>query len=69
MPSYSYLFILRKIQGERSDEALDLSGVDAPKSGYEVIPTSAAKNLVAYLLSLRHDYPLPEAPVKKEASK
>ena len=65
MPSYSHLFSLRKIQGQRSDEALNLTGADAPKQGYEVVPTAEAKNLVAYLLSLRHDYLLPEAPVKK----
>jgi len=65
MPCFSHLFLTRKIQGQRSDEALDLTGEDAPKDGYEVIPTSDAKNLVAYLLALRHDYPLPEAPVKK----
>jgi cytochrome c oxidase cbb3-type subunit II len=69
MPSYSYLFTVRKIQGQRSDQALDLTGADAPKPGYEVVPTADARNLVAYLLSLRHDYPLPEAPVKKEAAK
>jgi cytochrome c oxidase cbb3-type subunit 2 len=65
MPSFGSLFVTRKIQGQRSDEALDLTGSDAPKEGYEVVPTSEAKNLVAYLLALRHDYPLPEAPVKK----
>ena len=65
MPSFSHLFAVRKIQGQRSDEALELAGADAPKEGFEVVPTSEAKNLVAYLLSLRHDYPLPEAPVKK----
>ena len=65
MPSFSHLFTLRKIQGQRSDEALDLSGADAPAAGYEVVPTAEAKNLVAYLVALRHDYPLPEAPVKK----
>jgi cytochrome c oxidase cbb3-type subunit 2 len=69
MPSYSYLFEVRKIQGQRSDEALDLTGSDALKEGYEVVPTAEAKNLVAYLLSLRHDYPLPEAPVKQGAAK
>jgi len=68
MPSYSHLFSLRKIQGQRSDEALNLTGADAPKQGYEVVPTAEAKNLVAYLLSLRHDYPLPEAPLKKAAA-
>ena len=65
MPCFSDLFLVRKIQGQRSDDALNLTGADAPKEGYEVVPTADAKNLVAYLLSLRHDYPLPEAPVKK----
>jgi len=65
MPCFSDLFLIRKIQGQRSNEALALTGADAPQEGYEVVPTADAKNLVAYLLSLRHDYPLPEAPVKK----
>jgi hypothetical protein len=34
----------------------------APPAGYEVVPTDDAKNLVAYLLSLRADVPLYEAP-------
>lgn len=68
MPCFSHLFLTRKIQGQRSDEALNLPSDDAPKEGYEVIPTADAKNLVAYLLSLRHDYPLPEAPVKKNGA-
>lgn len=61
MPSYAHLFTVRKIEGGRSAEALDLGGDVAPRSGYEVVPTAEAKNLVAYLLSLRHDYALPEA--------
>lgn len=65
MPSFSHLFQVRKIQGQRSAEALELTGAAAPREGWEVVPTAEAKNLVAYLLSLRHDYPLPEAPVKK----
>ncbi len=65
MPCFSDLYLIRKIQGQRSNEALALTGDDAPQEGYEVVPTADAKNLVAYLLSLRHDYPLPEAPVKK----
>lgn len=64
MPSFSYLFTLRKIEGQRSADALDLEGADAPKPGYEVVPTADARNLVAYLLAQRHDYALPEAPVK-----
>jgi cytochrome c oxidase cbb3-type subunit II len=67
MPSFRHLFQVCKIQGERSTEALDLQGADAPKPGYEVVPTAEAKNLVAYLLSLRQDYPLPEAPLKNGA--
>jgi cytochrome c oxidase cbb3-type subunit II len=61
MPSYANLFVVHKIEGQRSVDALDLSEGFAPKPGFEVVPTAEAKNLVAYLLSLRHDYPLPEA--------
>lgn len=74
MPSYKYLFEKRKIVSERSDDALKLDGADAVESGYEVVPTSEAKDLVAYLLSLNRSHPLkevkevkqvkPEAPAK-----
>lgn len=64
MPSYTYLFTVRKIEGQRAADALDLPEEFAPKSGYEVVPTAAARNLVAYLLAQKHDYALPEAPVK-----
>lgn len=60
MPSYRYLFRLQKIQGQPSAEAISLVGNHAPQEGYEVVPTQEAKNLVAYLLSLQHDYTLPE---------
>lgn len=64
MPSYSYLYKVRKIQGQPSNEAiLGLTGPKAPKPGYEVVPTEQAKALVAYLLSLNQTYPLPESPV------
>ncbi|MFZ4115647.1 MAG: cbb3-type cytochrome c oxidase subunit II [Chthoniobacterales bacterium] len=56
MPSYRYLFRLQKIEGEPSAEAVALTGPHAPPQGYEVVPTQEAKNLVAYLLSLKHDY-------------
>lgn len=62
MPSYRYLFQLQKIQGQPSEESLSLKGPHAPQQGYEVVPTEDAKNLVAYLLSLKHDYTLPEVP-------
>lgn len=65
MPSYRYLFEKRKIVSERSMDALDLQGDDAPGAGYEIVPTREAKDLVAYLLSLDRSHPLKEA--KQEA--
>ncbi|MFI0347450.1 MAG: cbb3-type cytochrome c oxidase subunit II [Chthoniobacterales bacterium] len=65
MPSYRYLFKLQKIEGEPSLDAISLYGSHAPQKGYEVVPTEDAKNLVAYLLSLKHDYMLPEVPPVK----
>lgn len=58
MPSYRYLFETKKIVGERSMEALDLTGSDAPPAGSEVVPTTEARDLVAYLLSLDRSHPL-----------
>jgi cytochrome c oxidase cbb3-type subunit 2 len=62
MPPYRYLYRVQKIQGEPSPDALDLRGPRRPKPGYEVVPTEDAKALVAYLISLNREYPLPEAP-------
>lgn len=62
MPPYPFLFETRKIQGEPSVHALTgLSGAHAPPEGYEVVPTARAEALVAYLLSLKHEYDYPEA--------
>lgn len=60
MPSYRYLFHLQKIQGEPSAQAIALTGPHAPPPGYEVVPSREAQDLVAYLLSLKHDYTIPE---------
>ena len=60
MPPYRYLFETRKIGGQRSADALSLTGADAPPPGYEVVPKSEAKVLVAYLLSLDKSHPLKE---------
>lgn len=62
MPSYRYLYRLQKIEGQRSVNAIDLLPPDTPPDGYEVVPTYEAEALVAYLLSLNRNYPLPEAP-------
>ena len=60
MPPYRYLFETKKISGQRSVDALALTGPDAPKPGYEVVPKPEAKALVAYLLSLDKSHPLKE---------
>ena len=61
MPPYAFLFEKRKVQpGQtQSPGALKLDG----PSDYEVVPSEAARDLVAYLLSLRSDTPLFEAPL------
>ena len=66
MPDYRWLFNTRKIQGQRSADALKLEGADAPPPGYEVVPTQEGKVLVDYLLSRKKNYPLPEAPEPTE---
>ena len=60
MPSYRFLYEKRRIGGERSAEALQLSGSDAPPEGWEVIPTYDAKCVVAYLMGLNQSHPLKE---------
>ena len=62
MPSYKFLFEVRKLGSAPSADALDLPKEFAPADGCEVVPKPEAKQLVAYLLSLRADAPLYEAP-------
>ncbi|MEA3188836.1 MAG: cytochrome c oxidase cbb3-type subunit [Chthoniobacter sp.] len=61
MPPFRFLFEKRKITGQRPDDALDLTGVEAPEWGYEIVPKPEAKALVAYLISLDHSHALKEA--------
>ncbi len=65
MPPHPFLFELRKIGAMPSPDALKLTGEFAPPRGYEVVPKAEAKNLAAYLLSLRVNTALPEAPLGK----
>src|SRR6516162_9460570 len=58
MPAYRFLYDKRRITGERSADALQLSGGDAPPAGWEVVPTYDAKCLVAYLMALNQSHPL-----------
>ena len=63
MPPFRYLFELRKrMDGVPSPHALQFPKDFAPPAGYEVVPTPEARQLAAYLLSLRADAPLYEAP-------
>jgi len=58
MPAYRFLYEKRRITGERSAEALQLSASDAPPAGWEVVPTYDAKCVVAYLMGLNQSHPL-----------
>jgi cytochrome c oxidase cbb3-type subunit 2 len=62
MPSFRYLYKVRKISGQPSALAVQgLTAPYAPEDGYEVVPTDEARALVVYLLSLKRNYTLPEA--------
>jgi len=63
MPSYRFLFEKRKISGAPSHDALQGLKEFAPPAGFEIVPKPEAKQLAAYLLSLRADVPLFEAPM------
>lgn len=62
MPPYKFLFEKRIIKGALSPEAVKWNGISI-EPGYEIIPKPEAVALVAYLLSLRADVPLFEAPL------
>ena len=62
MPPYRFLFETRKIGFFPSTNALVLPEQDAPPPGYEIVPRPAAKALAAYLLNLRQEGYLYEAP-------
>jgi len=67
MPSFAYLFKVRPVGASPADDALKLPDGFAAPVGFEVVPTVAAKQLAAYLLSLRSDAPLYEAPYSQTA--
>jgi cytochrome c oxidase cbb3-type subunit 2 len=58
MPAYRFLYEKRRITGEPSADALQLSPADAPPEGWEIVPTYDAKCLVAYLMGLNQSHPL-----------
>jgi cbb3-type cytochrome oxidase cytochrome c subunit len=60
MPAYRFLYEKRRISGERSADALKLTGKEAPGEGWEIVPTYDAQCLVAFLMSLDQSHPLKE---------
>lgn len=65
MPPFAFLYETREIEGTGSANALKFppNSEYSPAAGYEVVPTRRANALVEYLLSLKLDYSLPEAPI------
>jgi cytochrome c oxidase cbb3-type subunit 2 len=63
MPAYRFLFEERQVGvgAQHSDLALNLTGALEPPRGREIVPSARARELVAYLLSLRTTYDYPEA--------
>jgi cbb3-type cytochrome oxidase cytochrome c subunit len=61
MPAYKFLYEKRRVSGERSAEALKLTGAEALPDEWEVVPSYDAKCLVAYLMSLDQSHALTEA--------
>ena len=68
MPPFRFLFETKKIGAAPSPDALNLPKGFEPPTGYEIVPTDDAKNLAAYLLSLRADVPLYDAPFTPPAT-
>ena len=62
MPPFRYLFEIRKIRNAPSPDALVFPKGFGPPAGYEVVPKPEARELAAYLLSLRANVPLYDAP-------
>jgi cbb3-type cytochrome oxidase cytochrome c subunit len=68
MPAYKFLYEKRRISGERSAEALKLTGAEDPGQDWEVVPSYDAKCLVAYLMSLDQSHELKEAKLTSGAA-
>ena len=68
MPAYKFLYEKHQIGAERSADALQLTGADAPPTGWEIVPTYDASCLVAYLMSLDQSHPLKEVKTAEGAA-
>jgi len=61
MPAFKFLYEKRRVSGERSADALKLTGAEALPDEWEIVPSYDAKCLVAYLMSLDQSHELKEA--------
>ena len=61
MPSHAFLYEIREVKGAPSPNRVPVRGEYAPPDGYEVVSSLRSQALVAYLLSLKTPYDLPEA--------
>ena len=69
MPPFRFLFEVRKIVDSKpSPDALAVKKEFAPAAGLEVVPTAEARDLAAYLVSLKANAPLYEAPYTAAAA-
>ncbi len=62
MPAFRYLFSVRKVGAQTAPDALVLPKEFGPAAGFEVVPTAEAKQLAAFLTSMKANVPLYEAP-------
>lgn len=67
MPSFPFLFESKK-SAEEGDQVVRVPAPYAPADSV-IVATSDAQALVAYLLSLKHDYPAPTSEGDKPAGK
>src|ERR1044071_768589 len=56
MPAFRFLYEKRRVGGQPSADALELTSADAPPEGWEIVPTYDAQCLVAYLMSLAQSH-------------
>lgn len=62
MPPFAFLYTVREIpESGPTEGAFSVTGKYSPGENMEIIPSQDADDLVAYLMSLRIDYDLPEA--------
>jgi cbb3-type cytochrome oxidase cytochrome c subunit len=60
MPSFRFLYTKQRIGAQPSADAVRITTAGEVPEGWEIVPTQAARDLVAYLMSLNQSHALPE---------